>query len=321
MGCRPPICALLAGVPGDRARAGSRRCRTAARRLAGLVAAALVAAAAPAVSDELAAADAAYARRAEGAREGWVDPAPIRQAVAAYAAALELDPTRLPTRWKLLRALHFEGRHAAPERALKQRIFERARAVAEVGEALLAERLGVSRSLRGMPAERLRERLTAGAVSGHEVAAFYFWAALAWGDWGQTAGTLGAVRHGVARRIRDYALLVLALEPDFREGGAQRMLAALYARVPKIPFLTGWADRSEALRYAEEAVAIAPTLSDNRLLLAVTLLDLRSERRAEALAVLEELAASDPRPGSLVEDLSIRREARERLARERETDG
>ena len=131
------------------------------------------------------------------------------------------------------------------------------------------------------------------------------------------AGAARAVQRGVANRVRDYALLVLALEPEYADGGAHRMLAALHARVPRVPFLTGWADRDRALLHAESAVEIAPAVYDNRLSLALTLLDLDSDRRAEALGLLEEILALEPRPGSLIEDRSVRREAEERLERER----
>jgi hypothetical protein len=125
------------------------------------------------------------------------------------------------------------------------------------------------------------------------------------------------VRRGLPNRIHDYALLVLALEPEYADGGAHRLLAALHARVPRVPFLTGWADRDRALVHAESAIEIAPAVSDNRLSLAFTLLDLDSDRRAEALALLEEILEQEPRPESLLEDLSIRRKAEERLERER----
>ncbi len=135
------------------------------------------------------------------------------------------------------------------------------------------------------------------------------------------SGLLSAVRRGVADRLRDYTLLVLALEPDYEEGGADRMMAALHARLPRVPFLSGWVDRSEALPHVERALAIAPEHPGNHLLLALTLLDLHPERRAEALAALEQVSAVEPRRATEVEDLAIRREARERLELERAAAG
>ena len=124
------------------------------------------------------------------------------------------------------------------------------------------------------------------------------------------------MRRGVANRIRDYTIVVLTLEPEYEEGGGHRMMGALHARLPRVPFVSGWVDRSKALPHVERALAIAPEHPGNHLLLALTLLDLHPERRAEALAVLEEVSALEPRAASEVEDLAVRWEARERLEEE-----
>jgi hypothetical protein len=47
--------------------------------------------------------------------------------------------------------------------------------------------------------------------------------------------------------------------------------------------------------------------------LALTLLDLAPERRAEALDLLDQVGRLTPRPSMRIEDLAMRREARERL--------
>jgi len=270
-----------------------------------------------AFADALTAGDASYALHAEGAGGSWISDQRAGDAAGTYAAALASDPENLAARWKLLRALRFEGKFATAERELKLRRFDRARALADEGISLLAQRVGGGRRLHELDPDALRVRLAAGPYPGHDVAAFYFWSALNWGSWGQVVGAARAVRRGVPNRIHEYALLVLALESGYADGGAHRLLAALHARVPRVPFLTGWADRDRALIHAENAVEIAPALSRNRLSLALTLLDLDSDRRAEALGLLEEIVELEPRPESLLEDLSVRRKAEERLERER----
>ena len=116
-------------------------------------------------------------------------------------------------------------------------------------------------------------------------------------------------------RSQGYSLLLL--EPRIEGGGADRLLARLHASLPRVPFLSGWVDRDRALPHAEAAMAIDPTHPGNRLLLALTLLDVAPERRAEALAQLEALSAAEPRADEQVEDLAILASARERLAEER----
>jgi tetratricopeptide (TPR) repeat protein len=281
----------------------------------------LAAAARPALADGIARGDAAFLRRAEGGSDGRAAPEPIGEAIRAYREAIATDPGDLEARWKLLRALHFEGEFAMEKRDAKRRVFDRARTLSEEGIALLAERVGGGDPLHELSHDALQERLARGAESPRDVAAFYFWSAINWAAWSQVSGLLSAVRRGVAGRLHDYSLLVLALEPEYEEGGAHRLLAALHARLPRVPFLSGWVDRSKALPHVERALAIAPEHPGNHLLLALTLLDLHPERRDEALAELQEVSALEPRPGVKVEDLAIRREARERLERERLADG
>ncbi len=185
----------------------------------------------------------------------------------------------------------------------------------------LAERVGGGDPLHDLSSEALQERLAQAAASPHDVAAFYFWSTIHWAAWSQVSGLLSAVRQGVAGRLHDYTLLVLALEPEIEEGGAHRMMAALHARLPRVPFLSGWVDRSQALPHVERALAIAPEHPGNHLLLALTLLDLHPERRAEALAELETVSTVEPRPES--RGRRPRRsdgEARERLELERRRD-
>jgi hypothetical protein len=145
-----------------------------------------------------------------------------------------------------------------------------------------------------------------------------FWDAVAWGGWSQSHGLLGAVREGVAGRLESGARAAAALDPGLERGGAFRLLARLHATLPRIPLLSGWVDRSKALPFAERALAIDPAFAGNRLLHALTLLDVAPARRAEALAELRAVAASEPDPGQedRVERLAIRRGARERLAEE-----
>jgi tetratricopeptide (TPR) repeat protein len=282
---------------------------------------ALAALAPPALPDGIARGDAAFLRRAEGGRDGRAAPEPIGEAIRAYQEAVATDPRDLEARWKLLRALHFEGDFAIDEREAKRRVFDRARILSDEGMALLAERVGGKKRLQEISGGALQERLAQAGVSSHGVAAFYFWSAINWAAWSQVSGLLSAVRRGVANRLRDYTLLVLALEPDYEEGGAHRMMAALHARLPRVPFLSSWVDRSEALPHVERALAIAPEHPGNHLLLAITLLDLHPERRAEALVALEQVSVLEPRPATEVEDLAIRREARERLELERAAEG
>jgi tetratricopeptide (TPR) repeat protein len=280
----------------------------------------LAALAAPAFPDAIARGDAAFLRRAEGGSDGRAASEPIGEAIRAYQEAVATDPRNLEARWKLLRALHFEGDFAADEPDAKRRVFDRGRILSDEGVKLLAERVGGGKPPHELSVRALQEWLTEAAASPRDIAAFYFWSAVDCAAWGQLSGLLSAVRRGVANRVRDYTIVVLTLEPEYEEGGGHRMMGALHARLPRVPFVSGWVDHSKALPHLERAVEIAPEHSGNHLLLALTLLDLHPERRAEALAVLEEVSTLEPRAASEVEDLAIRWEARERLEEELASD-
>lgn len=283
-----------------------------------LAAACLALFAGAAAGDEVLRGDEAWARRAEGEESGRPQPGPILEAVSAYEAALASRPEDLEVHWKLLQAFYFAGFFAEERKEEKRALFERALAVSAQGLDLLSRRLGGD--LGPGETESLRARLVARGISATDVARLHFWTAINWGAWSRVVGLLGAVRKGVANRMRDGALVTIALEPDYHTGGAFRLLGRLHAELPRVPFLSGWVDRDQAIPLVERAVEIAPEDPGNRLLLALTLLDLAPERRSEALDVLREIARLTPRPSMRIEDLAMRREARKRLEEERDAE-
>lgn len=260
-------------------------------------------------SDPMARGDAAWNRRNEGADGSRAAPGPIGEAVAAYEEALERDPKDLEVYWKLLRALYFQGEYATEDRDEKQAVFARGAAVSEQALDLLAQRVGGRKALDEMEPEELRRHFPE-----PEVPRIYFGAAANWGKWGQVHGKLAAARQGVARRVRDYSRIVIALDPEYENGGGYRIHSRLNAEAPKIPFVTGWVDRDVALADIRRACEIAPEDPFNRLYLADTWLRFAKEKKAEALGILRQLAASKPRPEYAVDDAAAIAEAREILA-------
>jgi tetratricopeptide (TPR) repeat protein len=271
-------------------------------------------------ADEVARGDSAWARRAEGEWEGSPLPGPIGEAVRSYESALSGRPESLEARWKLLRALHFAGGFAARDEQQSRRVFDRACEVSEQGLDLLAEGVGSRVRLEEIDPEEIRGRLTAADVSPRDVARLYFWSAINWGAWSQNAGLLRAVRQGVANRIHRYTLITIALEPEYDEGGAFRLLGRLHGELPRVPFVSGWVDRDESIPLLERAYAMAPQNPGNRLLLALTLLDTAPERRSEALDLLKQVEELTPRRSMRIEDLAMRRAARDRLTEGRAGD-
>ena len=264
-------------------------------------------------SDDVVRGDSAWASRGEWQQEGRPQSAPILAAVRFYESALGARPGSLEARWKLLRALHFAGDFAVKNAQERRAIFDRARSVSEEGLDLLADRVGSGVRLEEKEPETIRTWLEAEDMLPTEVARLYFWSAINWGAWSRDVGLLKAVQQGVANRLSRYTEITIALEPGYDQGGALRLLGRLHAELPWVPFVSGWVERDKALPLIERAHALAPTNPGNRLLLALTLLDLAPERRGEALALLEQVGQLSPRPAMRIEDLAMRREARERL--------
>jgi tetratricopeptide (TPR) repeat protein len=269
-----------------------------------------------AYADDVARGDAAWSNRAEGERGGRPLADPILEAIRSYEAALAARPESLEAHWKLLRALHFAGDFVLEGREERREVFDRGRQVSEQGLDLLARQVGSGRRLDELEPEGLERLLDTVGVSSSDVARLHFWAAVNWGAWSRIGGLLGAVRQGVATRLHRYTRIAIALEPAYEEGGAFRLLGRLHAELPRVPFLSGWVDRDKAIPLLERACEIAPAHPGNPLLLALTLLDLAPERRAEALDLLRQVADVKPRPSMRIEDLFVRRQARERLAEE-----
>jgi tetratricopeptide (TPR) repeat protein len=289
------------------------------RRVGRIVLASLVGIASlGAYSDDVARGDSAWASRGEGHQQGRPQSDPILSAVQFYESALAAKPESLEARWKLLRALHFAGDFALKDAPERRAIFDRAGRVSEEGLDRLAGRVGAGVRLEEKEPETLRVQLEAADVSSSDVARLYFWSAINWGAWSRDVGLLAAVRQGVANRLYRYTGITIALEPSYDEGGALRLLGRLHAELPRVPFVSGWVDRDQALPLIERANALAPANPGNRLLLGLTLLELAPERHEEAVALLEQVGQLSPRPAMRIEDLAMRREARETLAEVRE---
>jgi hypothetical protein len=184
----------------------------------------------------------------------------------------------------------------------------------EAGEQAIALLLQAPANRGGALPEDAPPARVAAALSGERHAApTYFWTAVAWGEWGLLAGRYQAAKAGAATRVRDYAATVIALDPAFEDAGGYRILGRLHHRAPRIPYVTGWVSRAEAVRNLRLAVKVAPKNFVNRHFLAEALADQAAAAKTEAIRIERGILADAPSPGHLVEDLAIQAEARKNL--------
>jgi hypothetical protein len=133
-----------------------------------------------------------------------------------------------------------------------------------------------------------------------------------------TRGWLASAGRGVAGRLRRHAELAARLAPEPRGGGGLRLLGRLHATMPRLPLVTGWVDRARGVALLRQALAVSRDEPRNLLFLAEALLDKQPAARAEAEALLAELATRSPAAGELVEQSETLAAARARLAQLRE---
>ncbi|MHB8797951.1 MAG: hypothetical protein ACYDBY_05750 [Thermoanaerobaculia bacterium] len=262
----------------------------------------------PTASPLVAEADAAWSGRADGNSGGRARVGGIRRVGALLRAELAEEPQSVAARWRLMRALYFEGEYsAAGEKESKQRFVE-GTCVSDECLALLRTRAskGSSRDLsRATPVE-----LVPHLAGDPDAASAFEWGSVVWGMYALAEGMLAAARVGAAGRIRDLAEAVLRLDPGLDDAAGDRTLGRLHHKTPSIPFLTGWVSRTEAIRHLRRAASVAPTSLVNRLFLAEALHDLESARRDEAVAIVEAVVRDAPDPAWLVEHERARADAK-----------
>jgi hypothetical protein len=210
-----------------------------------------------------------------------------------------------------MRALYFKGEYVAADVTAKRAIFDEGRQVAE--EALGLLRREASRAA-GKDLDKASPVELVPVLKGRPDAVDAFlWAAADWGKWALAFGKMAAVKQGAASKIRDYAQAVILLDPAYDGGGGYRILGRLHHQTPSVPFLTGWASRSEALKNLRLAVAAGPRNFVGRQFLAEAIWDYESEKRAEARALMQALVDDTPEPDALVECRRAQEEAAARL--------
>jgi hypothetical protein len=255
--------------------------------------------------------DRLWALRAEGATGGHALSAPIDLMIDACRAALAAEPDSLDARWRLMRALYFKGEHTTDDPTAKRTLFDEGRTVAEQSLAILrreADREAHRDFAKATPVELVPHvKAIAAAVPS------FLWAAVDWGKWALVFGKTAAVRQGAAAKIRDYAQAVILLDPAYDGGGGYRVLGRLHHQTPAVPFFTGWASRSEALKSLRLGVAAGPRNLVGRQFLAEAMWDYEPARRGEARVLLQKILAETPDPDFLVENRKTQEEAAQLL--------
>lgn len=255
--------------------------------------------------------DRLWALRADGSTGGRALSGPIDLVIDACRAALAAETDSLEVRWRLMRAVYFKGEHTTSDPAAKRTIFDEGRTVAE--QALLILRREAGREARQDLKKATPVELVPYVKGNAAAVPSFLWAAVDWGKWALAFGKTAAVKQGAASKIRDYAQAVILLDPAYDGGGGYRVLGRLHHQTPAIPFFTGWASRTLALKNLRLAVETGPRNLVGRQFLAEAMWDYEPDRRADARAMLEKILVEVPDPEYFVENRKTQEEAAQLL--------
>ena len=198
-----------------------------------------------------------------------------REAAAIWDTRLQANPRDFESAWKIARAMYWLGEHDEPN----------------------ARRKALE---RGVETGRLASMLEPKRPEG------YFWMAANMGSLAESYG----MRQGLKYRgaIKDALETVLALDPGFQQGSADRALGRWYYKVPGL--FGGSKKKSE--EYLRKSLTYNPNSTASRFFLAETLFEL--DRKSEAIDELKKVLAAPLDPEWAPEDRDFKRKAEERLA-------
>lgn len=181
------------------------------------------------------------------------DIARAREAAAIWAARLAEARDDFESAWKLARATYWIG--GQEEDDARRDAFR-----------------------RGIDAAERAVELAPDRPEGH------FWLAANMGGLAEVSGMLTGLRY--RGRIKDHLETVLAIDPAFLDGSADRALGKWYQRVPG---LFGGSDE-RAVEYLQRSLTYDPASAASHFFLAETYLDMN--REAEAIEALRAVLAA-----------------------------
>jgi tetratricopeptide (TPR) repeat protein len=255
---------------------------------------------------QIAEGDQHFLRRAEGASGAHAKPEEVVQAIAAYQRAIAKNDADIEAHARLLRAYRFQGAYVETTIDGKKKVYGEAKTAGSRAVAAV-NRLLVARHVKPDAAEKTVAEAARAIPSAADV---YLWDAVNWGEWALAYGKLAAVRQGAADRIRREATIAYLANPALEMGAPARVLGRLHDQTPHIPFLTGWASSSEAVKFLRESLRHDPTNKLTLVFLAEAMVSDNSKTKPQAIQLLRTAATSPIHPDYAVEDAAAAEDAK-----------
>jgi tetratricopeptide (TPR) repeat protein len=209
------------------------------------------------------------------AQRGDLDKA--KEGLIRYHDALARNEDPYAVYWRMARIEYWIGDHTADSKE-KKRIFE----------------MGINHAKKAVA-------LDPKGVEGH------YWLGVNYGVYGEAKGVLKSL--ALVKPIKEAMRKVLAVDPAFDDGGADRVLGRVYY---ELPGLFG-GDKKKSLEHLLKSKEMGPQVGLTRIYLADTYLAMKDA--AKAREELEFVIAMEPDPNLIPETAEEKEMARERLKR------
>lgn len=203
------------------------------------------------------------------------DPAKAKEALAKYQEALASGEDAYEAYWKMAMVEYRIADHAS-EKAEKKRILE----------------MGISHGKKAV-------QLAPEKPEGH------YWLGVNYGIYGEAKGVRKSL--SLVKPIKEEMKKVLAIEPSYADGGADRVLGRVFYELPEI----AGGSNQRSLKHLLKSKEYGPRVALTRIYLADTYLALKEVRKARE--ELEYVMAMEPDPKLIPETMEERELARKKL--------
>ncbi|HIB80194.1 MAG TPA: hypothetical protein EYO54_08285 [Candidatus Marinimicrobia bacterium] len=204
----------------------------------------------------------AYNRRAEGSIEDQANPKQINDAIEFFQFAM--DESKVEAVVGLLKSYYFKGKYIAKTENEKKVIYNSAKELA-------LENL-----------DKYPKNIE-----------LHYWYLSNLGSWAEVYGILTAAKEGVADQMKDHALTIIELNPNYEDGGGYFMLGAVHYKSPYIPFFLSWPDNDEAIKWLKKANETGEAKPVQKVYLAQALY--KNKEKSSAISLLEEVTNMTPK--------------------------
>ena len=204
---------------------------------------------------------AAYNRRAVGSIEDQANPKQINDAIEFFQFAM--DESKVEAVVGLLKSYYFKGKYVAKTEDEQKVIYNNAKELA----------------LENLDKYPKNVEL-------------HFWYLSNLGSWAEVYGILTAAKEGVADQMKDHALTIIALNPNYEDGGGYFMLGAVHYKSPYIPFFLSWPDNDEAIKWLKKANETGEAKPVQKVYLAQALF--KNKEKSSAISLLEAVTNMTP---------------------------